>query len=195
MAPFKGKNSPLSKEEAAELESKLNTEATRVYDFIDRSILRERIRRAKYTFWAVTLATLLVVGIIFAVTKSSALVFISPFTNGIISWITSIATIPVSYNQRVKGAMISTIGSFIKDLERRAAAKKMITAEKKLENSQAAIIAELQIQVSELKAQVATLVAAHRVESPLPLTQVKSVETPVNTADEHPNNRVVIWHT
>lgn len=89
----------------SEIRKKLETEAARIYPMVDRSILRERVKRAKYIFWATLAASLLVVGAVVAASGGTALALVAPVCASIVTWAASIATIPVSYNQRVKGAM------------------------------------------------------------------------------------------
>jgi len=94
-----------------ELKKKLENEAVRIYAIVDRSILRDRVKRAKYTFWAVAIAGIILVAMlgVFYNETLDAFRFATPLVMAGVSWVVSLATIPISYNQRVKGAMDSVV--------------------------------------------------------------------------------------
>lgn len=99
-----------------ELRQKFETEADRVYAIVDRSILRDRIQRAKYTFWATAVSSVILIGSLGAFSSNSVLPFITPIMNAFISWFLSIVTISISYHQRIKGGMDSVVVSYEKSL-------------------------------------------------------------------------------
>ena len=100
----------------AALKNKLEFEMTRVFAIADESIVRERILRARYTFWISAIAgtTFVLAFAAFPVTTSLA-PFFAPLVSGIVAWLTAICTIPIGYNTRVKGAVNSTIAAFKPD--------------------------------------------------------------------------------
>ncbi len=135
----------------------MNEEADRVYDIADYSILDERILRAKYTFWATIIPVALIIGLIFAfIPHTSPIIFVTPFFGAISTWINSIGTVHISYDERILGGMKSAIGRYFKQL-----AKNGIAEEKKQECvcSQAAIIQHLQLSLEQQSKQIATLTA------------------------------------
>lgn len=102
----------------AALKEKLEFEMTRVFAIADESIVRERIMRARYTFWitAIIGTSFILAFAAFPVTTSIA-PFFSPLVGAFVAWAVAIVTIPIGYNTRVKGAMTSAISTF--ELERR----------------------------------------------------------------------------
>lgn len=141
-------------EPTAELRAKMEMEADRIYDFIGHSILKERLRRAKYYFWAVTFVTLAVAIGIFIATGASALIFISPAAAGIARWIVSVATIPISCNERVIGGMESVVNAWIRELEMNR------DHEIKGDNTRKMII-ELRAEVSRMQSELTELRNIH----------------------------------
>jgi hypothetical protein len=93
----------------SKLTEMLNDEADRVYAIVDRSILRERIIRAKYYFITTALTSIILVGAVGGFTGGSFIPFISPLLSATIAWAYNISTISISYHQRVKGGMDSVI--------------------------------------------------------------------------------------
>ncbi len=93
---------------------KLETEADRVYAIVDRSILRERIKRGTKVLLFTIIASILVVGLLAGFYGGSIVSFVSPIAMTLVAWATSVLTIPVSYNQRVKGAMDTVYNAFAK---------------------------------------------------------------------------------
>ena len=91
------------------LEENLNVEADRVYDIVDRSILRERIIRGKYVFWLSAIAAVILIGSLGGFKGGSFLPFIAPCLTATIGWIGTVLTVSISYNQRVKGGLDSVI--------------------------------------------------------------------------------------
>lgn len=88
-----------------DFKSKLELEADRVYTFTDRAIIRSQLQRAGIAF-LVTLAageaTVLVGGLATGA-AFTILPFIAPFVGASVAWFVTVATIPIVYNQRVKG--------------------------------------------------------------------------------------------
>lgn len=100
----------------AELKTLLIIEADRVYPVVDESILKERIKRARYTFWITVITSTLISAVIIALTHGLALPLIIPALTAFIAWAVTLATAPLSYNLRVHGAMESIVRSFEKKL-------------------------------------------------------------------------------
>ena len=120
----------------AALREKLEYEMTRVYAIADESIVRERIQRARYTFW---ISAAIGTGVIlafatFPVTTSLA-PFFSPLIGAFTAWAITIGTIPIGYNTRVQGAMDSAIAMF--DLEQAQKPAPVDTLEYKVNELQA----------------------------------------------------------
>lgn len=98
------------------LREKLEAEADRIYAIVDKSIVRERIKRARYTFWITAITSVIIVGVLGALTSGAVLPIIIPILVAFVTWAVTLGTIPISYNQRVQGAMDSTIITFKKSL-------------------------------------------------------------------------------
>jgi hypothetical protein len=101
------------------LKIKMGDETDRIYAIIDRSILRERLVRARYTFWvtAITGTGVVLAGSAFGVVSlSSSFPFITPSVLAFVAWAVSVGTLPIAYNQRVKGAMDAVIIAHDKSL-------------------------------------------------------------------------------
>ncbi|MBA3661868.1 MAG: hypothetical protein H0W64_09080 [Gammaproteobacteria bacterium] len=98
------------------LSEKLEIEADRIYPIVDRSIIKERLKRSKYTFWITAVVSTIIVGIIIAFTGGALLPLVVPLLTSFIAWAIALGTIPLSYNQRILGAMDSTVDSFEKSL-------------------------------------------------------------------------------
>lgn len=95
------------------LKSKLDFEMTRVIAIVDESIIKERIQRARYTFWITgVIGTAFVLAFAAFPVTTSLVPFFAPLVGALTAWAAAIATIPVSYNTRVKGAMNSAIEMF-----------------------------------------------------------------------------------
>ncbi len=99
-------------------EKELYAEVVRVYPMIDKSILLERIKRARWE----SIAFGLVMAIYFGTedilrNKKESEQLLHPVVTMIIStalkWVISIATIPLAYELRVKGAMKSITAKYI----------------------------------------------------------------------------------
>jgi hypothetical protein len=101
-----------------ELLEKLKIEADRFYALVDRSVLRSKIRIAKYIFWGTLIfATLLLVAVSVPAFGTPAFLivavaFVSPPILALFDYIIAIATIPTGYNQLVKGALDATVLSY-----------------------------------------------------------------------------------
>ena len=97
-------------------EKQLRNEADRVYAIVDASILRARIRAAKYTFWMTAVAGIILSGVIIVLSGGTALPIITLLLGGVIAYLVTLGTIPISYNLRVLGGMDSAIDAFEKSL-------------------------------------------------------------------------------
>ena len=89
----------------AELRRRLEEEADRVYAIVDRSVLRAWLKRAKYTFWIMTITTSIVAAVLAVVTHGAAVVIIAPILSAFVTWVVTVGTVPITYNERVKGGM------------------------------------------------------------------------------------------
>lgn len=89
------------------LRAKLENENHRIYPIVDRSIIRDRIQRADYVFWMTATVSVIFVGSLGGFFSGSFWPFAAPLLSSLVAWTGSIATIPISYFQRVKGAMDS----------------------------------------------------------------------------------------
>lgn len=130
----------------AALNEKLELEATRIIAIVDESIIEERIKRARYTFWVTAIVgTAVVVAVAaFPITTSIA-PFFAPLIAAGVAWAVSIATIPISYNKRVKGAMDSAVLMFEIDRAK---------SDNNEEEEEPVNIAELQNTVRALQAEL-----------------------------------------
>ena len=99
-----------------ELKTALEKEIDRVYDFIDKSILRERLKRGRYAFWITAIASVIVIGLIGAFSAGTLLPFFIPVIAALIAWAVNLITIPISYNERLYGAMDTVVRAFEKSL-------------------------------------------------------------------------------
>lgn len=107
----------LNEDEAVKLREKLETECLRIIAIVDESILRERIKRARYTFWITAIiGTAVIVALAAYPVTTSIAPFFAPLVAAVIAWAVSLATIPISYLKRVTGAMDSAAIMF--ELER-----------------------------------------------------------------------------
>lgn len=93
-----------------------NSEADRIYAFIDKSILRERIQRAKVTFWITAIIGIILALIINGLSLGAALPATLAIIPAFVAWAGNIITIPISYNQRIKGGMDSVLNNYEKIL-------------------------------------------------------------------------------
>ena len=100
-----------------QFKKKLNTEANRIYTMSDRSILRAQIERAGIAFNVTLVAGEATVAIIAAATGTAFTLvpFITPIPPAIVAWGISLVTIPLFYNQRVKGGLDSVYSAFEKE--------------------------------------------------------------------------------
>lgn len=95
------------------LRAKLDFEMTRVIAIVDESIIKERIQRARYTFWITgIIGTAFILSFATFPVMTPLVPFFAPLVGAMSAWIAAIATIPVSYNTRVKGAMDSAVEMF-----------------------------------------------------------------------------------
>jgi hypothetical protein len=94
---------------------KLQKEANRVCDFTDRAIIRGNIKKLKYTFWAVAIGSTILVILLSGF--KTPVNFIAPPVSAAITYLSGLAGIVALYNQRVKGAMNSTVKTYIAELE------------------------------------------------------------------------------
>lgn len=122
----------------AALKDKLEYEMTRVYAIADESIVRERILRARYTFWATAaVGTSFVLSFTHFPVTTTLAPFFSPLVGAFAAWVIAIATIPVGFNTRVQGAMDSAITMF--ELEKAQQPATSPTLQHKVQNLQAEV--------------------------------------------------------
>lgn len=96
-----------------ELCGRIAKEDVRVYHIVNRSLLRAGITRARYTFFAICIGVFIVIGGINGFDFSNKFIFISPVLMAFVAMIISIATIEITYNQRVKAAYQSVISTYL----------------------------------------------------------------------------------
>jgi hypothetical protein len=99
------------------LENKLTLEANRIYHVVDRAILLDRIKRANYTLFFGLLVTVAVLVASFAIVGLPAVapwfpLVVTVVVPNIFNYLIALFTIRVSYTQRVKGSMDSTMNTF-----------------------------------------------------------------------------------
>lgn len=95
-----------------ELRPELEIEIDRAYAIVDRSILRARLSRGKYTFWITAGSSVLMVGVITGFTSGAIFPFITPPVAAFVSWAITIATIPIDYVERLHGALDWAVAKF-----------------------------------------------------------------------------------
>lgn len=101
-----------------QLVEKLETEANRVYAIVDRSILRDRIKRSTRETIILLVTSILIVGILGGFTSGSMTIFLSPILMSFAYWFRSIYTISISYNQRVKGAFDTVVNAALQNQDK-----------------------------------------------------------------------------
>lgn len=139
---------------------KVQDEADRIYAIVDRSILRERIQRAKYAFWITAILGIIIAGVLGAFSSGATLPLTAPIIAAFIPWLISVGTIPVSYNQRVKGAMDSVMMSYEKFLlEQKPYTALSAAHEYKIETSLAQIQNLIQSKSEDQLSNIKTMLA------------------------------------
>jgi hypothetical protein len=133
-----------------ELKKLLETEALRLYPMVDKSILRERIKRARTVFIITAILSMILAIVISLLTNGTALIFITPLFAALFAWIATLATIPIGYDQRIKGGMDSVIAVF----EEKLMKEKNLNIEKDAKNIQNE---HMQQEIDALKDLVKTL--------------------------------------
>lgn len=96
-----------------DLRADLETEARRLYPVVDSSVLHANLRRSRYIFWFIALFGSLCIGIPHGLLSENPFSFFSPLIMALLTWIISCATIPILYNQRVKGGFHSVTTVYI----------------------------------------------------------------------------------
>jgi hypothetical protein len=84
----------------------ITKEIIRVYRMANKSILRERTVRAKYTFLVTGVGSFVVIA------ASGGSAFVPALITALIAYTSSIVTIPMSYNLRVEGAVDPIVESY-----------------------------------------------------------------------------------
>lgn len=114
-----------------DLRNQLEDEADRVYDIVDQSILRDRIIRAKYTFFGAGVAGALFAGFITGFSGGAATPFVTPVTSAFTAYVLSVATIPISCILRIRGGLNSTVRKYLKTIRKKEeeSAKKSSSAQ------------------------------------------------------------------
>jgi Skp family chaperone for outer membrane proteins len=133
-----------------ELKILLETEALRLYPMADKSILRERIKRARVVFIITAILSIILAIILIVLTKGTALILITPLFSALFAWIATLATIPIGYDQRIKGGMDSVIAVF----EEKLMKENNLNVENEVKNFQNE---KMQQEIDELKNLVKTL--------------------------------------
>src|SRR5688572_18504722 len=73
-----------------ELKKSLETEALRLYPMVDKSILRERIKRARTVFIITAILSTILAIVITLLTQGTALIFITPLFAALFAWIATL---------------------------------------------------------------------------------------------------------
>ncbi|MDR3492361.1 MAG: hypothetical protein P4M12_10025 [Gammaproteobacteria bacterium] len=92
-----------------ELKVKLLTEAARIFPVVDSSILNALITRAKYTFWITAVTSTLFTVLSGGFSSGVVIRILAPALTSFVAWGISLGTIPVSYINRIKGALNSAV--------------------------------------------------------------------------------------
>lgn len=140
----------LDADKIEELHEKLVADTDRFLKIIDRSVLRAGLIRARYVFWITSIVgTAIVVALAaYPVTTSIAPFFI-PLVAAFVGWAVSVATIPVSYLESIKGIRDATVDAFEKEL--------LEQQEDELQKSNHPSVQELKQMLQQLKQQVEQL--------------------------------------
>lgn len=101
-----------NQEDSKNMRATVERETRRIYSIVDRSILRDRVIRGKYTFFGTAIIAALVFTCLNQFAAITPFASVLPLTMALVAWVISIVTIPISYNQRVKGAMDSVVGEY-----------------------------------------------------------------------------------
>lgn len=115
----------LSDKDRKELIEKIAKEDIRVHAITDRSLLRAGIHKAKYVFLGAATATVIVVGSLGAFSSGSITPFVTPLASAFVSWVASIATIEISFEQRVKAGYDTAMANYdpeMQELEKQTSA-------------------------------------------------------------------------
>lgn len=99
-----------------ELTKKLALEIDRLYPIVDKSILRERIKRGRYSLLITIIASGIVAVLVMLLTHGAATVLIAPLCAAFIAWVATVLTIPIGYDERIDGGMDSVVSSFEKNM-------------------------------------------------------------------------------
>ncbi len=99
------------------LEEKLSHQIDLAFSTADSSILKERIKQSKYTFWLTIFASIILVGALGGFSMGSALPFVAPIVTALVSWGINIGTLPLSYACQVQGVLDAAVKEFEQSLE------------------------------------------------------------------------------
>lgn len=147
----------LDEAKTEELRTKLIADTDRFIKIVDRSVLRAGLIRARYVFWVTAiLGTVLVLALASYPPTTGIAPFFVPLIAALVGWAVSVATIPISYIESLKGVRDATIASFEKEL--------LEQQENELRNSNDPSVHDLKQMLLQLKQQVEQL-SKHDVET------------------------------
>lgn len=99
------------------LKMKIVTEIDhRLFPMVEESILKERIIRAKYTFWSASFAGPMIVGMLTGF-SGPLLPFFAPMITAFIYWVVSMVLTPISVKKRLEGGAKSVREMYERSLE------------------------------------------------------------------------------
>jgi hypothetical protein len=111
---FKTTYSDKTDGEYIEYADALDFEAERLYPLADSSMLHAKVLRAKYFFWGIGIPTTLITILITLASPGHFWLAIAvPPIGALATWALSLKTIPVEYNQRIKGGANSVLATYI----------------------------------------------------------------------------------
>lgn len=120
---FSAENRDASKADLEELEKRLKNESIRVFEIVDKSIIRDRVKRGWYTFVGTAILGTVVAAATFVATHGSSLLFVTPLTGAFISLYLNHSTTYKSAERRVKGGFEGVRKSFETELKAKKSKK------------------------------------------------------------------------
>lgn len=98
-----------------EIRLKFMSEANRVTEIADSSLLRAGIRRAKWMLLGSFIVTAGLIGITVAVTHGSAIILL-PLVSPLVTWLLTVVTIPINYDERMIGGLNSKLIEYYEEI-------------------------------------------------------------------------------
>lgn len=144
---------PLDEAQTEELRERLESDTDRFLKIIDRSVLRAGLLRARYVFWITAIfGTAIVVALAAYPVTTSIAPFFVPLAAAFVGWAVSVATIPLSYIESIKGICAATIASYEKEM-----LEQQEQQDNELHKSNEPSVLELKQMLQQLKQQVEQL--------------------------------------